>query len=58
MKDFHFILALIFANEDWLKERNVTLRHERDERLATTFPPLILRVKCTLVIVSRSLGSI
>lgn len=55
MKDFHFILALIFANEDWLKERNVTLRHER---LATTFPPLILRVKCTLVIVSRSLGSI
>lgn len=40
MKDFHFILALIFANEDWSKERNVASRTRRTscDHISTAYP--------------------
>lgn len=42
MKDFHFILALIFANEDWSKEEecNVASRTRRTscDHISTAYP--------------------
>ena len=37
MKDFHFILALIFADEDWLKVASRTRRTSCDH-ISTAYP--------------------